>query len=460
MTADASDSHATAPPVSAGAIHGHRAPRVLQLSKFFPPVMGGIETVAWELAEGLHRAGAAGDVLCSRDRPGTVVETMPRGYRVVRAGSMGRVLSTSIAPPMIGAARRMVGDYDIVHLHMPDPMAALAVWSARPAARLVVHWHSDVIRQRVAMHAYRQLQDWVLRRADAIVATSAAYARSSEALQRFADKTVVIPIGISEERYRPADADVAAIRARHPGRKIVFALGRVTHYKGFEVLVRAATSLPDDCVVMIGGDGALLPALREQVDSLGLRHRVEVLGHVRDEQLAAHFAACDVFCMPSTLRAEAYGVAIVEAMAMGKPVVATDIAGSGVPWVNVHRETGLNVPVRNPVALTAALRRLLADERLRRYYGDSARARYEQEFRAERMTERMLGLYDSLRAVPPRSGRAWADTLPAIPDTVPMAAAVSPRPSGIAQATAAAMGSHATDGAPSVRRQDPVEEAG
>ena len=75
----------------------------------------------------------------------------------------------------------MASEADIVHLHMPDPMAAAAFWAARPRAALVVHWHSDVIRQRLALRAYEPLQNWLLRRADAIVATSPPYAESSEA---------------------------------------------------------------------------------------------------------------------------------------------------------------------------------------------------------------------------------------------------------------------------------------
>jgi glycosyltransferase involved in cell wall biosynthesis len=451
-----------------GASYRTGGPRVLQLSKFFPPVMGGIETVAWEMAEGLHRAGAVADVLCSHHERRTVVERSARGYRIVRASSWGRVLSTSVAPAMVPELSRMAGEYGFIHLHMPDPMAALAYYATRPRGRLVVHWHSDVIRQRVAMHAYRRLQSWVLRRSDAIVTTSDAYARSSDALREFSEKLVVIPIGISDERYRPDPGDVAAIRARRPGKRIVFSLGRMTHYKGFEVLVRAATSLPDDCVVLIGGDGELLGDLKRQIERLGLEHKVEMLGHIRDDQLAAHFAACDIFCMPSTLRSEAYGVAIVEAMAMGKPVVATDIAGSGVPWVNVHLETGLNVPVGNPVALAVALRKLLAEPRLRHYYGSAARARYEREFRAELMVERMSRLYESLSALADGDrGRARPGLLP-LPETVPMALATSYAATipmaaqddlpelvhrvGVVDDT--------TGASPSVRRQDPVEEAG
>jgi glycosyltransferase involved in cell wall biosynthesis len=370
--------------------------RVLQISKFYPPVMGGIESVAWELTEGLNRSGVQADVLCSNQRPGTVRERVAGGYEVVRVGSWGMVLSTSIAPAMVWQLVRLAARHEVLHIHMPDPMAALALWAARPLAKVVVHWHSDVIRQRLALRAYAPLQNWLLRRADAIIATSAPYAAASAVLQPWRDKVCIIPIGISDNRSQACSQKAAALRQRFRGRNIVFALGRMTYYKGFDVLIDAAAMLPDDCVVVIGGDGELLEVYRTMVARRGLAGKVQLLGHINDDELASHFEACDVFCMSSTVRAEAYGVAMLEAMAMGKAIVATDIAGSGVPWVNEHGHTGLNVPAGHSAALAAALRQLLDDAPLRARLGAAARRRYEQDFDALHMTQRTLDLYRRL----------------------------------------------------------------
>ena len=370
--------------------------KVLQLSKFYPPVMGGIEAVAWELTEGLNRLGVATDVLCSGQQRRSVHELSKSGHAIVRAGTLGMLLSTSIAPTMARLLRHMAAQADIVHLHMPDPMAAAAFWAARPRARLVLHWHSDVIRQRLALRAYEPLQRWLLARADAIIATSPPYAESSAALAPWRGKVQVIPIGISDNRPVACSVKAEKLRQRFGHRRIVFSLGRMTYYKGFDVLIEAAARLRDDCVVLIGGDGELLPAYRQMVAARGLSDKVHLLGHVRSGDLPSHIEACDVFCMSSTVRAEAYGVALVEAMVMGKPIVATDIAGSGVPWVNVHGRTGLNVPVRDPGALADALHALLSDVALRRRMSAASRRRYEEEFRAERMTGRVLDLYRAL----------------------------------------------------------------
>jgi rhamnosyl/mannosyltransferase len=403
------------------------ASRVLQLGKYHPPVAGGIETVARELTLGLNRAGVATDVLCADLSRRTVVEHADTGYRIVRAGRWGRLLSTAIAPSMVTAMHEARDEYDLVHAHMPDPMAALALLATRPKARLVLHWHSDVVRQRVAMRAYRPLQDWVLRRADAIVATSQAYADSSEALRRWRDKVAVIPIGVSDSRDRVRPEQVSAIRARYAGRRIVFSLGRMTHYKGFKVLARAAAMLPDDCVVLIGGDGIELDGLRRFVSQQRLGDRVHVLGHIGGDMLPAYYEACDVFCLPSTMRAEAFGVSIVEALLMGKPVVATDIPGSGVPWVNRHGVTGLNAPAGNAEALAVALGALTCNPKLRLRMGEAARRRYLEEFGVDRMVARTLRLYESLglppAPFPPAEPGSGSDPeTGAGPDTVPLGA--------------------------------------
>jgi len=370
--------------------------KVIQVSKFYPPIRGGIESVAWELTEGLNRAGVRADVLCANQAPRTVRERAPLGYEIVRAASIGRLMSTSVALPMVGLLRTLSRGCDLIHIHMPDPMAAAALWAARPQARVVVHWHSDVVRQRVAMWAYEPLQRWVLQRADAIIATSQAYADSSRPLKPWLPKVEVVPIGISDNRGSSSSERAAAIRRRLGARRIVFALGRMTYYKGFDVLIDAARSLPDDCSVVIGGDGELCDYYRQLVKRKGLESKVHLTGHIPDHELASYFEACDVFCLPSTLRAEAYGVAMVEAMAMGKPVVASDIGGSGVPWVNQHGRTGLNVPVHDSGALADAIGVLLRDADRCRILGEGARERYQGEFSARQMTERTLQMYRRL----------------------------------------------------------------
>ena len=373
-----------------------RGVKILQLSKFYPPVRGGIETTTFELTEGINRFGLLADVLCSNKSATSRRELAPSGYQIVRAASAGSLLSMSIAPALVAEARRMVRNYDIVHVHMPDPMAALAIWIVRPDAHVVLHWHSDVIRQRLSRKLYEPLQHWLIQRADAIIATTSVYADASEVLRPWTHKVHVIPIGISDPLPHVNTERVGAIRARYPGKKIVLGLGRMTYYKGFEVLIRAANHLPDDVQILIGGAGSLYGKCLAQIDELGLQHKVKLLGLLSEDDLVDHYAAADVFCLPSTARSEAFGVAMLDAMAMSKPIVSTDIEGSGVPWINQHRVTGLSVPVGEARALAQALSELLADRALSAGYGQAGRKRYAEDFTADRMTRQVIDLYHEL----------------------------------------------------------------
>jgi len=382
---------------------------ILQLTKFYAPAKGGIETVVLELAQGLSRSGLGIQVLCAGTELRTRRDCTPEGIAVTRAGSLGRFQSTSIAPALVPHTRRMAPSVDVIHVHMPDPMAALALWVARPAAKLVVHWHSDVVRQRAALHLYRPLQQWLLRRADAIIATSEPYAQSSTWLQPWKHKTVVIPIGISDHRGLSQPETVRRIRERFGGREIVFSLGRMTYYKGFDVLIDAAASVPEHCVIVVGGDGELLEHYRSEARRRGLAGRIHFVGRIPDHDLASYFEAASMFCLPSTQRAEAYGVVLLEAMAMGKPIVATEIPGSAVPWVNQSEVTGLNVAVGDAAALAEAVSRIGSDKACAVRFGEAARARYEQCLSADTMVRSTKALYAELM-----SGRSGITLAPSV----------------------------------------------
>lgn len=366
--------------------------KVLQLCKFYPPVPGGIESVVRTLVEGLSLHDVCCDVLCAHTTNETVRETVPSGHHVTRVASLGKFLSTSMSPAIIRELAAVQSGYDVIHVHLPDPMTNLALCLTRPATRIVVHWHSDIVNQARALKFYAPLQQWLLKRASAIIATSRSYADASPWLHEVKDKVVTIPIGIEDPPAVPL-ARIEALRQRFGGRKMVFSLGRMTYYKGFGVLIDAARHLDDGTVVVIGGAGELLDQYQAQIRAAGLTDRVHLLGRLSDMEVAEFHAAADVYCLPSVARSEAFGVVLLEAMAAGKPVVASDIAGSGVPWVNVHGETGLNVGVGQPEALAGALRRIIADPVMSVRMGISARARYDLLFRADRMIDATRDLY-------------------------------------------------------------------
>ena len=352
--------------------------------------------MVYELAEGFNDLGITTDILCSNSIRKTEHEITATGYKVTRCASLFKLLSTSISPAYIYYAKKLSAKYDIIHVHMPDPMAAIALFLARPRAKVVVHWHSDVINQKTALKFYEPLQNWLLKRADAIIVTSQTYMDASQALAPWKFKATVIPIGITSLKTNNKNFEHPPIKKRFPNRKIIFALGRMSKYKGFDILIDAARFLIPEALIVIGGEGDLLETYRKDVIDKNLGDKVVFVGNVHDEDLVRFFEAADVFCLPSLVRAEAFGVVLLESMAMGKPIVATNILGSGVPWVNQHGITGLNVPVGDSKSLGVALNTILTNDNLRDKLGSAGRVRFNAEFKASKMIERTQKLNQSL----------------------------------------------------------------
>ena len=364
--------------------------KILQLGKFYP-IRGGVEKVAYDLMIGLSERNVPCDMLCAATRGKSQVTPINKYANVISCHTWLKASSTMISPVMISTLRQIQAQYDIIHVHHPDPMACLALFLSGYKGKVILQWHSDIQRQKQLFKLYYPLQQWLLRRADRIIGTTPVYLSESPYLQGFQQKTVCLPIGV--EPMCPNPEAVAFIKRDYPGKRIVFSLGRLVAYKGYGFLIAAAQYLKDDFVILIGGTGELKDELQKEIDELKLQHKVKLLGRVSDENLPAYYGACDVFCLSSIQKTEAFGIVQIEAMSCGKPVVATNIPQSGVAWVNAHGVSGLNVKPGNAQALAQAIETITENEDIYARYSAGAKARYHELFTKEKMIEKCLNIY-------------------------------------------------------------------
>ena len=186
------------------------------------------------------------------------------------------------------------------------------------------------------------------------------------------------------------------MREKFPCKKLGFSLGRLVTYKGYEYLIEAARFLDDDYVLLIGGTGPLKAELDEKIKMLGLEGKVVLLGRVSDEDLPAYYGACELFCLSSVQKTEAFGIVQIEAMSCGKPIVATTIPQSGVAWVNAHGVSGLNVVPENAKELALAIQAILKDQVTYNGYSQRAAQRYHDIFTRDKMIESCVDIYERL----------------------------------------------------------------
>ena len=368
--------------------------RVLHIGKYYPPAPGGIETYLGDLCAGLAEVGVRSHVLAHRFEVSEpkYVEPVP-GVCVERVPVAASFCYSLVAPGYPLRLRRAIRRFrpDVVHAHLPN-LSAFSCLLPVLNTPLVLHWHADVAwpkdkhLARALYHGYAPLQSLLLRRADLVVATSQAYLDGSAPLAPFRHKCRVVPLGVRAVRvHHPDQETMDAVRERWLGgggaaHTLIVSAGRFAHYKGFEHLVRAMRDVQGAMLVMVG-EGESHSGIRTLVQSLGLGHRIHLAGRLPDAEMHALMAAADIFCLPSIERSEAFGVVLVEAMALGTCCVSTDIPGSAPGWVVQHEQTGLVVPPADESALAAALTRLAANTPLRQQYAHAAHQRYQHLFK-------------------------------------------------------------------------------
>jgi rhamnosyl/mannosyltransferase len=370
--------------------------RVLHFGRFYNDNFGGLERHVANLLDGLSGSIHVAN-LVANERCGFDAIELPR-YKVYKAPSLGLLASMPVCPTMPALIRSLerAGRFDLYHLHFPDPMSHLALAALSGERRVVISWHSDIIRQKTLLELYRPFLNRIINRASAIIAATPRHFSSSTQLtrSRHPDRFRVVPYGLDYGPYLvpELDREAAAIRAAHGDRRLVFAVGRHVYYKGFEYLIRAMPDVDSDVLLLLGGTGPLTAQYRQLITELGLEHRVRLLGRVPDQALPAHYRAAEVFCMPSVEPSEAFGLVQLEAMACARPVVGCEL-DNGATYVNQHGVTGLVVPPRDPGALAGALNTLLADRALAERMGEAGRHRARTDFSLEKMWAGTLQVY-------------------------------------------------------------------
>lgn len=366
--------------------------KVLHFFKtYYPESMGGIEQVIFQLAEGCAADGVESEVLYLSRRGAARSE--PIGRHLTHRSKLDfHVASTGFSLSAIRDFKALAAQADIIHYHFPWPFMDLVHFAAGIRKPTVVSYHSDIVKQKVLLRLYQPLMNTFLRRVDRIVASSPNYAATSPVLSRFSRKVSIIPYGLDESTYPTPSAERLAHWAQTVGEKFFLFVGALRYYKGLNYLLEAAkaTGYP---VVILGG-GHLEFELRAQAEQLQVQN-VHFLGSLPDADKAALLTLCHAFVFPSHLRSESFGISLLEGAMYAKPMISCDI-GSGMSFINIAGETGLEVAPRDPLALAQAMATLWNDPALTARLGAGARKRYEQTFTSRTMASAYSALYREL----------------------------------------------------------------
>lgn len=366
--------------------------KILHLGKYFYPERGGIENYSYILAK---EASKKYEVY-------VVVSNISREFKYEKMNEMKvfrlpRILYLFHAPittPLVCLIKKI--NPEIIHLHVPNPWFEfnLFLYSLiNKNKKIIVTYHSDIIYYtpfHFIIEIFRRLYLFpLLKLSRKIIATSSNYVDGSQILRKLKDRVKVIPPGVDTKKFKQ-------VKVKKFKKDVLLFLGRLFPYKGLEYLLEAIKILSEkrkNFILFIVGEGKLRNRLEKVTKNLGIENFVRFTGKVSDKEAVKYYNLCDIFILPSIHKSEAFGISQLEAMACAKPIISTNLKGSGVPWVNQHMKTGLVVEPKNPKALTEAILFLLENKELRKKMGINARKRVLKHFGLEKMIRETLKLY-------------------------------------------------------------------
>ena len=369
--------------------------KILHIGKYYPPFRGGVEKVTHDLVSGFRDEKHIVDVVSFNHKKGSSQEKTKSGT-VYRFQTILKLFGQPLSLKALLFIYKKTKDYDLVHLHLPNPLLSMIVLLVKKQSKLIVHWHNDITKQKYLLLLYKPFQTKILNSADLILGSSPQYIKSSKYLKPHSHKSIVVPLGVNKEDLKYSYEFYKKIQIEYKSKTVILSVGRLSKYKGFEYLIKSAKYMDNDTCIIIIGNGSELPFLKKTIWQESLDEKVKILTEVKQNQLGAYYKLCNVFCMSSISRNEGFGLVQIEAMLFRKPIITTNINGSGIAYGNIHQKTGIVVPVKDSLAIFNAYKQITKSDADYNYFSKNAFDRANKIFRKDQMIKLTLKAYNSV----------------------------------------------------------------
>lgn len=368
---------------------------ILHISKYYYPYLGGIETLAKSMAEGMTEYHNV--VVCFSNN-GKNSTDIVNGITVHRVKTNFTLKSQDVAFGYFGTLKKLMTEYkpQYVHVHCPNPYVyPLVLKAINPDTKLILHWHSDILAKGIIYKLIKPFEKAILKRANLIVATSPSYIHPSSPIYLYKKKIGIVPNGIITADFDKKKGDeekISAIKAQYDNKKLILFIGRHTTYKGINWLIEIEKMVKSSCHFIIVGQGPLTPKLKEQSTS----QRITFTGKLSTDDLRCYAHAADIFAFTSNTKAEAFGIALAEAMYCRCTPIVFHLEGSGVNWVSIKDQTGLEIPFGDLSGYAKAIDLLISEDSLREKLSEAAHQRVIDMFTEQRALSIMEDIYKQL----------------------------------------------------------------
>ena len=372
--------------------------KILHLSKYNIPRYGGIERVVDTITSGLCRT--YNHTIISFKK--LVHEQSNKKLNIdnICESSLLTILSQPINIHYFINVKKYINNVDLVHIHAPNLVAFLAVIMFRKNTKYIIHWHSDIVKNSVITFFTKLIEKYVLDHSYKIIVTSKNYAKYSKSLSRYQNKIKVIPIGVAKNKFKSEinieSLSNSTIYKMNQNKKIALYVGRFVKYKSLIDFIKSAVHLTDNAVIYLVGNGPEKKKMIATIKDCKLTNKVFILDGVDDKELNYLYKKARVFCLPSTTRAEAFGVVLIEAMMNKIPLVVHDIPGSGVNWVNENNITGYNIDINQKDIFIKKVNEIILSDTLHEKLSSASKERYRKYFTADSFITSIEQIYEEV----------------------------------------------------------------
>lgn len=368
--------------------------KIIQITNYFPPKLGGIEKVSYDVSNILSTEHNIINI-CFNDS-NNYIEELCDNNLVIRCKKIAKISSQQISFDFSKVLKNLVNDFnpDVIHFHYPNPLQAyflLKILKKREGIKLIVHYHLDITKQKILKHLFTNQTKKLLNRAIKVIATSPNYVEDSPFLSLVKDKVKIIPNCFNNKLLEPTDKILTLskeIKDKYKDKHIVFFVGRHVLYKGLIYLIKATKFLSEKYQIIIAGYGELTNQLEKYTNPI-----IEFVGEIDDDTKLAYLLACDCFAFPSISKNEAFGIALLEAMAAKKPSVTFRVKGSGISYVCPRGICGLDARLYDYREFASNIVKICEDEHLSDKLSLNAYNRAIRLFSIESFNDLILRLY-------------------------------------------------------------------
>jgi N-acetyllactosaminide 3-alpha-galactosyltransferase len=370
---------------------------ILLVSPYFYPHVGGVENHVRYLARNLSKRGLNVTVITTL-LDGLKEDEDFEGYHIHRIKPLMTLLRTPITPGIKGYIRKRKENKSekiIVQAHSPPPLPAY--YAARATDDLILTYHCDEDLPTpigsLIVWLYRSIFGrYTVKKAKRIITSTSSYAKTSRLLWN--RKVDIVPMAVDINFFKPADPsqlrnELVSKGVIESGDRVVLFVGRLVQHKGLEEIIACANYV--NAKFLICGDGPLKNRLEREIEAQELKDKVKLLGSIDDELLPYYYSLCNVFVLPSHSRLEAFGIVLLEAMACGKPIIASDIPGSRE--IVVEGYNGLLAEPLNAMDLVEKINTILQNEKNAKEMGKNGRRLAEEKYSWDKITDEIIRVY-------------------------------------------------------------------